>query len=158
MTTLTELSALFGRDLQKLMDELRAYPDEASIWWLPEASAGSDIKNSAGTLALHLVGNLRHLIGAELGGLPYARDWAAEFSLRNVPRAELLAALDETAKIVRTTLTGLDEASLEQPFPLNLAALGFPPGMTTSYLLLHLYGHLNWHLGQINYHRRLRPA
>jgi len=27
--------------------------------------------------------------------------------------------------------------------------------MTTEYFLLHLLGHLNYHLGQISYHRRL---
>jgi hypothetical protein len=153
---LTELAALFERDLNKVMDELRAYPDEASVWWLPEATPDGKIKNSAGTLALHLVGNLRQFVGADLGGVAYLRDRAAEFGLRNVLRRELIAALEETARTVQTALTGLDPARLEQAFPRSLA--DFPPDMSTTFFLIHLHGHLNWHLGQINYHRRLRLA
>ena len=101
---ITELSALFGRDLNKLMDELRAYPDEAALWWLPEPSPGSDIKNSAGTLALHLVGNLRHFVGADLGGVPYVRDRVAEFGLWNVPRSVRLGTSHARVRVSRYPL------------------------------------------------------
>ncbi len=40
---------------------------------------------------------------------------------------------------------------LEAEYPI----LVFDHKTSTEYLLVHLTGHLNYHLGQINYHRRL---
>lgn len=141
---LADLNTLFQRDLQRLIDDLEAYPTDASVWTLQ-----GDIKNSAGTLALHLVGNLNHYFGARLGNTGYVRHRDAEFSTRDVPRAELIQRLRDTM------------AMLERVFalPLDLATtypeevLGY--SMTTQFFLCHLYGHLNWHRGQVNYHRRL---
>jgi DinB superfamily len=145
---ITELSRLYTRDLNKVMAELDAYPDEAAVWVVM-----GDIRNSAGTLALHLVGNLSQFIGTDLGGVPFARDRDSEFSRRNVPRAELKAELLRVQGLVETTMARLPPATLDQPHPRQPA--GFTDGMTSGEFLLHLYGHLNWHLGQINYHRRL---
>lgn len=145
---MNELAALFGRDLNKLMEELRAYPDEASLWRVQ-----GDIANPAGTLALHLLGNLNHFIGHLLGGVAFQRDRDAEFSRRNVPRKELLAELEKTRNAIESALSGLDERRLSETFPGQ-----WPPAMqgaSTRAFLLHLYGHLNWHLGQVNYHRRM---
>ncbi len=141
-----DLIKLFGRDLAKLIVELEAYPTEDSIWLV-----APDIKNPAGNLALHLIGNLNQFIGVDLGGTEYQRDRDAEFNSKNVPRAELIAILKATSAMIQTVLNKLDPAQLEQISPKEV--LGYP--MTTGYFLLHLYGHLNWHLGQINYHRRL---
>ena len=146
-----DLAALFDRDLTSLMNELRAYPDEAGLWRVQ-----GDIVNPAGTLALHLTGNLRALIGDALGGEPYRRDRDAEFARRDVPRAELLSELEHTRDIVGRTLRSLDDARLTLPHP-NLPP-SFAPDTTTGAFLLHLYGHLSWHLGQVNYHRRLTAA
>jgi hypothetical protein len=148
---LPELSELFTRDLNKAMAELDLYPTEASLWLV-----GEQISNSAGNLALHLAGNLRLLLGDDLGGVPYARDREAEFGSRNVPRAEVQDGLRRTLEVVQSTLAALDESRLDEPNPRQLP--GFPDGMSTRYFLLHLYGHLNYHLGQINYHRRLLAA
>jgi uncharacterized damage-inducible protein DinB len=141
-----DLSNLYQRDLAKLLVELEAYPSEAAIWIVAH-----DIKNSAGNLALHLVGNLNQFIGVDLGGIDYKRDREAEFNTKDVPRAELIALVKATSSLIETVLSTLDNDKLEQIFPKE--TLGYP--MTTRYFLLHLYGHLNWHLGQINYHRRL---
>ena len=142
----TDLTKLFGRDLEKLSAELEQYSSEASIW-----AVCGDIKNSAGTLTLHLVGNLNHFVGKVLGYTDYARDREAEFSRRDVPRVELLEQVQNTKTTLERALLSLDAASLEKMYPLE--PLGYP--MTTRYFLLHLFGHLSWHLGQINYHRRL---
>ncbi len=141
-----ELSKLYQRDLAKLVVELEGYPSEASIW-----TVAHDIKNSAGNLALHLVGNLNQFIGLDLGGTEYKRDRDAEFNTKNVPRAELITMVKATSGLIETVLSTLDNDKLEKIFPKE--TLGYP--MTTRYFLMHLYGHLNWHLGQINYHRRL---
>ncbi len=145
---IADLSALYTRDLHRLMAELEAYASDDALW-----TVRGEIANSAGNLALHLTGNLSQFVGEDLGGVPSFRDRPAEFSRRDVPRAELLAGLDRTLKVVQDTLAGLDDTSLDAVNPSQLP--GFPEHMTTRFFLIHLYGHLNYHLGQINYHRRL---
>ena len=144
-----DLIKLYQRDLAKLVVELEAYPNEASLWLV-----APEIKNPAGNLALHLVGNLNQFIGVDLGGTDYKRDRDAEFKLKSVPRAELIAMVKATMSMIETVLSGLDSLKLGQVFPKEV--LGYP--MSTNYFLLHLYGHLSWHLGQINYHRRLTAS
>ncbi|WP_119673099.1 DUF664 domain-containing protein [Deinococcus sp. RM] len=138
-----ELRELFVRDLGKLIAELEAYPDDASVW-----RVRGDIVNPAGMLALHLIGNLSQFVGADLGGVAFVRDREAEFAGRDVPRAELIAGLREVA-----ARDGLDAARLDEVSARQLP--GFPEGMTTRYFMIHLYGHLKWHLGQVDYHRRM---
>jgi hypothetical protein len=140
------LIALFKRDLEKLVLELEAYTDESKIW----VRAG-EIKNPAGNLVLHLHGNLNHFVGKLLGKLEFVRDREAEFSRSDVSRAELIAMVRATSVMLETVLPSLSEADLAATYPLEV--LGCP--MTTGYFLIHLYGHLNWHLGQLNYLRRL---
>lgn len=140
------LIQLFRRDLEKLVAELAAYPNEDAIW----AHAG-EIKNPAGNLVLHLHGNLNHFVGKVLGGTDFVRDREAEFTKSGVPRAALIEMVKDTITMLENALGRLGPDQLEQPYPLEV--LGNP--MTTGYFLTHLYGHLNWHLGQINYHRRL---
>jgi hypothetical protein len=82
------------------------------------------------------------------------RDRPKEFASRNIPKAMLIQEIRKTREAVSTTLHKLDAVSLEKLYPEEV--LGYP--MTTAYFLIHLHGHLNYHLGQINYHRRLiRP-
>ena len=140
------LMALFKRDLEKLIAELEAYTDEHKLW----VRAG-EVKNPAGNLVLHLHGNLNMFVGKVLGNLEFVRDREAEFSRSNVPRAELIAMVQATIAMLERVLPSLNAEDLEKPYPLEV--LGYP--MTTGYFLIHLYGHLNWHLGQVNYHRRL---
>jgi uncharacterized damage-inducible protein DinB len=137
---------LYTRDLLRLRDELNLYTHEAAIW---EIRPG--IANSAGTLCLHLVGNLRHFIGAVLGNTGYIRQRELEFSLRNVPRAELLKSVEETILDVENTIRALELADFDKIYPLEKNG----QIVTTHHMLLHLFGHLGYHLGQINYHRRL---
>jgi uncharacterized damage-inducible protein DinB len=140
------LKMLFSRELAKLKTEMEQYSDESKIWHTEKG-----ISNSAGNLCLHLIGNLNHFIGATLGGSGYVRNREAEFSLKNVPRADLCAKIDETIAVVNTTLDTLTAEVLESEYPLLLADQKF----ITKHFLLHLTGHLSYHLGQINYHRRL---
>jgi Protein of unknown function (DUF1572) len=140
------LMALFKRDLEKLIVELEAYMDEGKLWKL-----AGEIKNSPENLVLHLHGNLNHFVGKILGNLEFVRDRESEFTRKDVPRAELIAMVRATSTMLETVLPSLNAEDLEKPYPLEV--LGYP--MTTGYFLIHLYGHLNWHLGQVNYHRRL---
>jgi uncharacterized damage-inducible protein DinB len=140
------LKSLFTRDLNKLKTEIEAYQDEANIW-----KTDKSVSNSAGNLCLHLVGNLSHFVGAILGNSGYVRTRELEFSLKDVPRAELIKKIEETLHIVTSTLDNLSTEDLEKEYPLE----PFGYAMTTEYFLMHLFGHLSYHLGQVNYHRRL---
>lgn len=137
---------LFERELDKLEAEIKQYPDEASVWKLE-----GDIKNPGGNLCLHLCGNLQQYIGEQLGHSGYKRNRPLEFSARDVPRAQLLNEVQKTRLVVSTTLKKLNDESIRQMYPEEV--LGYP--MTTVFFLTHLLAHLGYHLGQINYHRRL---
>lgn len=143
------LLEFFTRDLLKLKTEIAAYRDESALWVVR-----GEIANSAGNLCLHLVGNLKHFIGATLGQTSYVRQRELEFSDKNTPRQALLDAVDETIAIVENTVRGLSERDFDQNFPLEKHG----QLVTTGHMLLHLLTHLNYHLGQVNYHRRLIEA
>ncbi|MDR6736134.1 hypothetical protein J2X77_003006 [Sphingobacterium sp. 2149] len=98
-----------------------------------------------------MIGNLQTYIGAELGKTGYIRDRAAEFSLKDIPRTVLIDQIDDTIDVVTRSLDLLSEENLQEVYPI----LVFEEKTTTQYLLVHLTTHLTYHLGQINYHRRL---
>lgn len=141
----TELTALFRRDLARLVRQLDAI-DDARLWQVVPG-----VTNSAGNLLLHLNGNLREFVGRQMGGVPYVRDRAREFGARDVPRQEMAAALTELAALVPGVLETMTEARWNETFPENV--LGEP--LTHRQFVVHLYGHLNYHLGQIDYLRRV---
>ena len=143
---LDDLTELFSSDLTKLKEEINAYSDESKLWM-----TAKEINNSAGNLCLHLVGNLKHFLGATLGNTGFVRDRDAEFTQKDVPRAELVKGIDEAIAAVKTTLASLDEQDLAKPYPIDF----FKKQGSTAFYLLHFSTHLNYHLGQINYHRRL---
>ena len=140
------LPGLFERELNKLKEELNLYHEENEIWLLKGA-----ISNSAGNLCLHLIGNLEHLIGATLGRTGYIRKREEEFALKNIPRIEMLNSIDHVMDVINSTFSELQESDFNKKFPLEKHG----EIVTTEYMLLHLLTHLNYHLGQINYHRRL---
>ncbi|UCH66716.1 MAG: DUF1572 family protein [Ignavibacterium sp.] len=143
---ISALLELFKRDLNILHVEINLYSNESNLW-----ITSADIKNSPGNLSLHLCGNLQHFIGAVLGNTGYIRDREAEFSKKNVSKAELLTSIDNTKEVVMNVLESLSVDELEKDYPIEV----FKKKMTTIYFLIHLHSHLNYHLGQINYHRRL---
>ena len=143
---LDSVAGLMRRDLAALRREIGAYPSEEDMWRVPDG-----ITNSGANLAVHLCGNLRHYIGAVLGGTGYHRDRPAEFAIASVPRDNILVAIDETSHAVAQTLAALDETRLTEPFPEIVAGVK----VTTGDFLIHLAAHLTYHLGQIDYHRRL---
>ena len=140
------LKILFNRDLNKLKTEIESYQNESDIWEIQKG-----IANSAGNLCLHLVGNLNTYIGAEFGKTRYIRNRVLEFSLKDIPRAELIQKIEETIVVVNNALNIISEEELKMEFPL----LVFEKKTSTEFMLIHLTTHLAYHLGQINYHRRL---
>jgi len=140
------VAAILDRDLRTLRRELEAYPDERQIW-----QAVPGLLNTAGTLALHLAGNLQHYIGARWGGTGYVRDRDAEFSRRGVSRAELLAEVERARAAVAAASPRIPAAALEQDFPELIA----DAHIRTDEYLVHLCAHFTYHLGQLDSHRRI---
>ena len=140
------LKTLFNRDLNRLKTEIESYQNESDIWTIQKG-----IANSAGNLCLHLVGNLNTYIGAEFGKTGYIRNRPLEFSLKDIPRAELLSKIEATIIVVNNALDTISEEDLKIEYPL----LVFENKTSTEFMLIHLTTHLAYHLGQINYHRRL---
>ena len=140
------LKTLFNRDLNQLKTEIDSYQNESDIW-----KTQKGIANSAGNLCLHLVGNLNTYIGAEFGKTGYIRNRPLEFSLKDIPRTELLSKIEETIVVVDNALNTISEEELKKEYSL----LVFENKTSTEFMLVHLTTHLAYHLGQINYHRRL---
>lgn len=140
------LLSLFTRDLNKLKQELNAYSNEANIWKVEPG-----IANSAGNLTLHLIGNLNHFVGSIIGKTGYVRYRDLEFSKKDIARSILIEDLDKTIAMLTTVLTPLSNEDLDKEYafmkPEQIDSAG--------QFLIHLFGHLAYHLGQVNYHRRL---
>lgn len=140
------VAAVLDRDLRALAREIEAYPDERDLWRLPPG-----LPNSAGTLALHLAGNLEHYLGARLAGTGYRRDRPAEFADRDVPRAEILRRIEAARTAVRAMAERVDASTLTADYPESVGGVRVVAGD----FLVHLVAHFAYHLGQIDYHRRI---
>ncbi len=140
------LSRVLRRDLDSLRDQVNGYEDEDVMW-----KRAPGISNSAGNLALHLAGNLRFYIGTQLGGDGYVRDRPAEFGTTGLPRAEIVRRIEETRAVVEEALQRLDRRSLVAEYPIEVGGVR----ISTGQFLVHLAVHLGYHLGQVDYHRRM---
>lgn len=137
---------VFERDIRKLRSEISSYNNDDRIWHTEK-----NIANSAGNLCLHLVGNLKTYIGNELGGIGFIRDRESEFTQKGISKLQLLDMIDSTLITVSKTFDNLPENRLQDEFPV----LVFKEKTSVAFMLIHLAAHLDYHLGQINYHRRL---
>ena len=144
--TSASISTILVRDLNKVIAELNSFAEEQNMWVLD-----GKINNTAGNLALHISGAVNHFIGAVLGKSGYVRARDEEFSLKGIPREEVIARVREAAKIAAMVLPSIKEEQLDQPFPEKIGN----QTLSIGFFLTHLVSHVNYHLGQINYHRRL---
>ena len=140
------ITTFFERDLDKLIEEINLYKNENDIWKTKEG-----INNSAGNLVLHLLGNLNHFIGKTLGNSEYVRKRDEEFSLKNIAREKLISDLNFLKETIKNTLQKLSVEDLKKDFPLKIRDESF----STENMLIYLLAHLNYHLGQVNYLRRM---
>ncbi|WP_269222730.1 DUF1572 family protein [Flavobacterium sp. IMCC34518] len=140
------LITLFNRDLNKLKIEIQSYQNESKIWYTQK-----EISNSAGNLCLHIIGNLNTYIGSQIGKTNYIRNRELEFSNKNVPKSVLLTQIDETIIMLNHSLKMVSNEDLIKEHPILI----FENKTSTEFLLIHLTTHLAYHLGQINFHRRL---
>lgn len=140
------LESVMTRELRALRREVEAYPSDADLWRIVPG-----IANPGGNLVMHLAGNLQYFVGAVLGGTGYVRNRDAEFGERDVPRQELIGEVDRALAAVETGLGRISESDLEKPFPEPVGGVT----STTGAFLSHLAVHLAYHLGQVDYHRRI---
>lgn len=137
---------ILTRELLALRRGIEAYPDDASVW-----RPMPGIANVGGTLALHIAGNLQHFVGAVLGGTGYVRDRDAEFARRDVSRDEILREIDAAIAAVERGLQAIGDDALPRVYPEKVAGRD----VVTADYLVHLSSHLSYHLGQLDYHRRI---
>ena len=145
MTMSADLAPLFRRDLTRLGQQVEAFPDDDLLWQTPP-----QFTNPPGNLVLHLEGNLREYVGLQLGNVPYARNRPLEFTARGVSKQELLTRVTELRELIPSVIERLPPEQMAKLYP--EVVLEVP--MSTAAFLLHLYGHLNWHLGQMDSLRR----
>ena len=139
------LSRVLDRDLKCLAKQIEAYETDEDVWKLVPG-----VGNSPGTLAVHIAGNIQHYIGKHLGGSDYVRDRDAEFSRREVPRSVILEELDAARSALQAGLTELDDGTLREEYPEKVGA-----HLSVGQFMVHLVAHLGYHLGQVDYHRRI---
>ncbi len=146
MTTAGGLAALFSRDLTRLVQELQAFPSDETLW---ERAPG--VKNSAGNLVLHLEGNLREFVGRQLGQVAYKRARDQEFAPNGLSREDLARRMSDVKELVAKVMSELSDNQLAATYPEDVLGTS----LSANAFLVHLYGHLNFHLGQIDYLRRI---
>jgi uncharacterized damage-inducible protein DinB len=148
MTEAHEMTALFKRDITRVIQQLQAFPDDL-LW-----NVAPGVTNTAGNLVLHLEGNLREYIGRQLGNVEYQRKRDEEFSGRGASAAQLITRMEAVRELVIPVVASLSSEALTAAYPESV--LG--GGLSTRQFLMHLLGHLNYHLGQIDYLRRMLTA
>ncbi len=146
MTIGTELALIYRRDLSRLLQQVEAFPDDATLWkTLP------GVTNCAGNLVLHLEGNLREFVGRQLGGQDYQRQRPLEFSTTGLTKANLTERIHRLRETIPHAIEGISDARMAASYPEDF--LGVP--LSALQMLIHLNGHLGFHLGQIDYLRRI---
>ena len=145
-TVVSYIRIIALRDLRDVSHEIEAYPDDALLW-----KPISGTTNPGGNLALHLAGNMRHYVGVVLGRSTYVRERSAEFATRNLSRQIVIKRVDETISDVDAALSALDDVDLQKPYPEDLGGMQ----LFTGQFLTHLLAHMGYHLGQLDYHRRI---
>lgn len=141
-----DLHAVMVRDLRALAREVSSYPSDAQLWHeIP------GITNTGGTLALHLAGNVRHFFGAVLGASGWVRDRDREFNARGIARAAVVEEIELAIAEADRVMPSITAATLAAQFPVPILGAQLP----TARFLVHLCSHFAYHLGQIDYHRRM---
>jgi hypothetical protein len=140
------LANFYERDIRKLIEEVNLFRNEEDLW----RTQGS-VKNASGNLVLHIIGGLNHLIGATLAQSGYSRDRDQEFIRKGVERKVLVAQLEELIPMINETVNAFTQEDMEAEYPIFFDK----PKTSTGYVLVQLLLHLNYHLGQVNYLRRI---
>ena len=112
------LLQIYENDLKKVIGEIELYKNDEDLWRLENG-----ITNSGGNLALHLVGNINHFFGANLGKTGYKRERDLEFSDKNVSREVIIEKLENAISVLRETFNNLTDEDFQKDYPKNSAAI-----------------------------------
>ncbi|MEP7037647.1 MAG: DUF1572 family protein, partial [Acidobacteriota bacterium] len=74
-----------------------------------------------------------------------------EFSTQNISRNELIERVKNTIEVVKNTINKLSDEDFEKTYPLQNSG----ESTKTNLEILKILTHFSYHLGQINYHRRM---
>jgi len=140
------LATFYERDIRKLIEEVNLFGNEDNLW----RTYGS-VKNTSGNLVLHIIGGLNYLVGTQLAQTGYVRNREQEFTSKGVKRENLVGGLEELIPMINKTLNAFTQEDMEAEYPLIFDDMK----VSNSYVLLQLLLHLNYHLGQVNYLRRM---
>ncbi len=140
------LAKFYERDLNKLIEEISLFKKEENLW----KTAGA-VKNASGNLVLHIIGGSNYLIGAKLLHTGYVRNRDLEFTRKDVARDVLVSQLHDLIAVINKSLSDLTPEQLEADYPIPFD----DATRSKSYVLVQLLAHLNYHLGQVNYLRRV---
>ena len=140
------LANFYERDLRRLIAEVNLFKSEDDLW-----RTQASIKNSSGNLVLHIIGGLNYLVGAVLAKNGYVRNRDEEFIKKGVERKELVSQLEALILLIKDTLNAFAPGQMEEDYPI----LFDDAKRTNNYVLTQLLAHLNYHLGQVNYLRRM---
>ncbi|MEO9022046.1 MAG: DUF1572 family protein [Ginsengibacter sp.] len=140
------IADLYERDLEKLAKEISLYKNENDLW-----KAKEGIINPGGNLAVHIIGSVNYFVGSILGNTGYVRDRDGEFSVKNISREQILADLENAKKMAVKVLSAIPEEEMKKEYPIKIAGQTSPVRDTLVFFLAHL----NYHLGQLNYLRRM---
>ncbi len=74
-----------------------------------------------------------------------------EFALAGISRDDLVRRMEEVRELVAKVVSELGDGDLAKPHPERV----LEQDLCSRDLLIHLHGHVNFHLGQIDYLRRI---
>ena len=137
------LANFYERDIRKMIEEVNLFGNEEHLW-----QTQGTVRNSCGNLVLHIIGGMNYLIGTTLAHTGYIRDRDLEFLRKGVGRKDLVVQLEQLIPMINETL---NTVSLEENYPHTFD----DATRTNGYVLVQLSLHLNYHLGQVNYLRRI---
>jgi uncharacterized damage-inducible protein DinB len=104
--------------------------------------------NSFGHLVLHVTGNLKYYIGAQIAGTGYVRDRDREFTEAHPPsKAEALKRFDEAIDMVISTVRRQSASDWSAAYTAQRAE----NAGNRFNILLKCATHLDHHVGQMNY-------
>ena len=131
------LANFYERDLRKLIEEINLFKREQNLW-----------RTYGSVKILHIIGGSNYLIGNKLAHTGYVRDRDQEFIKKGLAREALVVQLEQLILLIKKTLNELD-MDAEYPMMFDDAI------RSNGYVLTQLALHLNYHLGQVNYLRRV---
>jgi len=141
-----EFQKFFRENLQSLHNEINSFEHEEDLWEIK-----GTIKNPPANIAMHMCGNLKHYIGHGIGNNGYIRNRDLEFSIKGLSKEQILNEINSTIEALDAVFEKLTYDDLLKNYEHDY----YGENKKIAFVLSILSQHLGYHLGQINYYRRL---